>query len=104
MAKWQFIMFYVFFLSFVLFFISVSPLPEIVYSGANLTATPPVCNIGGWTAIFDAVACGVGYIVYFFGFMSISVAEGYGWLWTLLFAPFIITLAWVIAEFIRGSD
>ena len=104
-GKWIFVMFYVFFLSFVVFMISLpdSPITNVVMTSTNSTISPPVCSIGIF-AIIDVVVCAINYIVYFFQFMAVSVAEGYGWLWTLLFLPFIVTLAWVIAEFIRGND
>lgn len=105
MTKWVFVMFYIFFLSFTLFMITLpsSPLVDVVTLSTNNTVTPPVCNIGVF-AIIDVIVCAINYVAYFFQFMLITVAEGYAWLWTLVFAPLIIIMAWVIAEFIRGSS
>ena len=80
-----------------------SPLTDVVVTATNNTVSPPACEIGIFAPI-DITVCAINYIVYFFQFMAITIAEGYGWLWTLVFAPLVITFAWVIAEFIRGND
>lgn len=105
MTKWVFVLFYLLFLSFTLYMVSLpdSPIADVVSASTGGDISPPSCTIGIFAPI-DIILCAVNYIVYFFQFMAVTVAEGYGWLWTLLFAPLVITLAWVIAEFIRGND
>jgi len=104
-AKWSFVMFYVFFLSFIVFMLGLpdSPLVDVVETSLGESLTPPSCTIGILAPI-DIIICAVQYVAYFGQFMVISIAEGYAWLWGLLFAPMIIILGWVIAEFIRGSS
>lgn len=103
-GRWVFIMFYMFFLAFFLFVLAVSPFPNAVIVGANMTISAPACNIGGWFAVIDAIVCAISYIAYFFGFITISVSQGYSWLWLLVFGPLTAILAWAVIEVIRGNN
>ncbi|KXH75946.1 MAG: hypothetical protein AM326_08255 [Candidatus Thorarchaeota archaeon SMTZ-45] len=107
MAKWIFVMFYVFFLSVFLFMGSLpnSPVQNIIISAIGFEPTPPTCNFTGtFLDIFAIVICGVEQLGYFISLVGISIAEGYGWLWTLLFAPLVITFIWIFIEFLRGNE
>jgi hypothetical protein len=100
----MFVLFYAFFLAFFLFILSVSPFAGIVSTSANMTLSAPTCTFTSWFVLFDIIYCGAAYFVYFFTFMTVSIAVGYGWLWLLVFSPLLITLGWLIVEVLRGTS
>ena len=103
-----------FFLIPCLYLISISPFPDAVTTSANTTLSPPTCASSGTvtflgldiTLLFvflNMLVCAMAFVVFFFQFLSLSFASGYGLLWILLFAPFTIIFGWVLAEFLRGN-
>lgn len=83
--------------------IAASPLKDTVQTSANMTLEAPVCVIEGWDVLFDVVACAGGYIGFFVSFLGLTTAEGYGWVWLLVFSPMLVTFGWIILEVLRGT-
>ena len=95
---WQFLLGYT-----MLIFIITQISPSVFLSTAfGSEIVPPVCEIGGWDAVIDAIVCGLGNIGFFFSLASISTE--FALIETILITPLIVTLVWIIIKMIRGSS
>ena len=106
-TKLYFVVGYSLFLSFFLFIGSLpnSPVQNIIITAIGFTPEPPVCVLTGtFVDIFGIAFCAVQQLGFFISLMGISVVAGYGWLWSLVFAPLVIGIAWTLAEFLRGTS
>lgn len=81
----------------------MTPFPELISTEAGTILSPPVCDIGGWTAVFDAVFCGFGYLGFFVNLMLVSVGTGYEILFILIFSPMIVGIGYIVASWLRGN-
>ena len=81
----------------------MTPFPDLISTEAGTILTAPVCEIGGWTAIFDAILCGFGYLGFFINLMFVSVGTGYEILFILIFSPMIIGIGYIVATLLRGN-
>jgi len=101
----MFILSYAVFLSFIFTVLALpdSPFVDDAISGSGLDSfDPPSCVLSGtFLDVFGIVFCGLGYIGFFFTLMSIS--STYALLGSLLLTPLVITLGWIIAEWLRGA-
>jgi len=58
----------------------------------------PICALTGLSALL----CAFSNLGYFFSLMSVS--SGYAVLGSILFAPLLIGLIWIVLQMIRGSS
>lgn len=94
---------YTSFLFFLIAVLPLTPFPDAIAFAGGTDISPPICEIGGWTAILDAILCGFGYIGFFVSLMLVSVGTGFEMLWLIVFSPLLVGIGWALLTLLRGS-
>jgi hypothetical protein len=101
MGEWKFI------LTYTMFIFLIAQLSPLMIIGGEGITTPsgedivvPTCDIEGWDAIIDAIVCVFGNLAFFFSLATVS--SEFAFFQTIILAPMIVTLIWIILKMIRG--
>ena len=99
MGEWKFILVYTMFI-----FLMAQLSPLMVIGGIDTPSgdeiVVPSCEIEGWDAIIDAVVCVFTNLAFFFSLATVS--SEFAFFQTLIIAPFVVTLIYIILKMIRG--
>jgi len=96
----RFLLAYSVLLFFITFMVSVGS-PNFM-TGVSAPTPPSFPDTSGWTAIFTISLWAIQNFVYFFQLMSVSSTIGI--VGSVLLAPLIVVLLYIVLAFIRGIN